>query len=108
MAKKVVLEDIKRKPTSRGENQNKETRDARLDFSATNHDQITRHWMGAIKKRDDILPAIYQRALAAAGVISAKQTDDDMDSEDENDRANIESETDGSEDGVGSEMSSVY
>jgi hypothetical protein len=79
VAKKVVLEDIKRKPMSSRENQNKETWDARLDFSATNHDQMMCHWMGAIKKRDDILPAIYQHALAAAGVIGAKQTDDDID-----------------------------
>jgi hypothetical protein len=106
-----LLEDIKRKPTSHGENQNKPTRDARLDFSSTNHDKMTRHWLGAIKKKADSLPAIYQRALAIAGFICAKQTDNDMDSEEENDRADIESETDDAEDAeddVGSEMSSVH
>jgi hypothetical protein len=102
------LEDIKRKPTSHGENQNKPTRDARLDFSSTNHDKMTRDWLGAIKKKSDSLPAIYQRALVVAGILWAKQTDDDMGSEEENVRADIESETDDAEDDLGSEMSSVH
>ena len=70
-----MLEDTKRKPSSCRETQNKETRNVRLDFSATNYDKMTCHWVGAIKKKDDILPAIYQCALAAASIISAKQTD---------------------------------
>jgi hypothetical protein len=107
VAKKLLLEDIKRKPGSRRESQNKVTRDAKLDFSATNNGKATRHWVAAIKKRDDILPTIYQRALAAAG-ISANLPDDDMASDSENDRANIESETDDPEDDVGSETSSVH
>lgn len=100
-----MLEEIKRKPASRGEN--KVTRDAKLDFSATNNEKTTRHWMAAIKKKDNVLPTIYQRALAAAGV-SARQPDDDMESENENDRANIESETDSLDDDVDSEMSSIH
>ena len=72
-------------------------RDAKLDFSATNNEKMTCSWMGAIKKRDDILPAIYQRALAAAG-IGARQLEDDVNSDSENDHADIESESDGSED----------
>ena len=68
--------------------------DSRLDFSSTNYDRTTHQWMGAIKKKGESLPAIYQRALAVAGV-SAKQVDD-VDSDSENDCADIdlESETD--------------
>jgi len=47
--------------------------------------------MGAIKKKGESLPAIYQRALAVSGV-SAKQVDD-VDSDSENDCADIDSES---------------
>ena len=103
-----MLEDIKRKPTLCGENQNKPTCDARLNFSSTNHDKMMCDWLGAIKKKADSLPAIYQCTLVVAGIFWAKQTDDDMASEEENVRADIESETDDAEDDIGSEMSSVH
>ena len=97
MVKKLLIEDTRKKPTSHGDkNKNKEACDARLDFSATNNGKMTRDWMVGIKKKVDILPDIYQRALMAAG-ITAKQLNNDMDSDFENDRANIESETDDSE-----------
>jgi hypothetical protein len=110
VAKKLLLEDTRKKQTSHGENQKK--RDLSLDFSSANYGKMTRFWLGAIKSKDkinrDTLPAIYQRALVVAGIFCEEQTDDDMDSEEENDRANIESEADDMEDDVGSEMSSVH
>ena len=47
--------------------------------------------MGAIKKKEDSLPAIYQHALAAVGVGANQVADVDLDSE--NDRADIDSES---------------
>ena len=93
MPKKVLIAGPKKKRTSHGQNGNTEIRDARLDFSAANNEKMTCNWMGAIKKKEDVLPAIYQCALTAAGV-GAKQLDDDMDSSSENGHADIESETD--------------
>lgn len=111
MAKRLLLEDVKRKPTSHRENQ-KPPRDAKLDFSSTNYHKMTRNWLGAIKSKNKVdsntLLAIYQRALMVAGINCEEQTDDDMDSEEENVRADIESETDDTEDDVGSEMSALY
>lgn len=80
MAKKLSIEDPKKKKPNR--------RDARLDFSSTNYEKTTHQWLGAIKKKEDSLPAIYQRALADTG---ARQPDD-VDSDSENDRADIDSE----------------
>ena len=85
---------------SRRENQNKPTCDARLDFSSTNHDKMTCDWLRAIKKKSDSLPAIYPHTLVVAGISWAKQTDDDMGSEKENVRADIESETDDAKDDI--------
>ena len=59
---------------------------------------MTCDWMGAIKKKDGVVPKIYDRVLKAVG-FTAKQSDDDMACTSANDRADIESETDESEDG---------
>ena len=93
MPKKVLIAGPKKKQMSHGQNGNTEIWDARLDFSAANNEKMIHDWMGAIKEKDDVLPAIYQHALTAAGV-GAKQLDDDMDSSSENGHADIESETD--------------
>jgi len=69
---------------------NKMAWDSRLDFSSTNYNRTTHQWMGAIKKEASP-PAIYQYALAVAGV-STKQVDD-VDSDSENDHADIDLES---------------
>ena len=81
MAKKLSIEDPKKKKPN--------CRDARLDFSSTNFEKTTHQWLGAIKKKEDSLPAIYQQALAAT---SARRPDDHVDSDSENDCADIDSE----------------
>lgn len=71
---------------------NNETRNAKFDFSATNNGTPTNLWMGAIKQKRSALPAIYDTVLTAAGV--KKQSDSEINGGPENDRADIESETD--------------
>ena len=83
MVKKLLNEDPKKK--------RKKGWDSSLDFSSTHHERTTHQWMGAIKKKEDSLPAIYQHALAVAGT-GSKQVDDE-DSGSENDCADIDSES---------------
>jgi hypothetical protein len=96
--KRLLIEDPKKKSMSHKENKNKGTHNARLDFSATNNGKMTCDWMDAIRKKDGIVPKIYDRVLKAAGY-AAKQSDDDMPHISVNDCADVESETDESEDG---------
>jgi len=87
------LIESKKKQPSHNDN---ETRNAKLDFSATNNGITTNHWMGAIKQKSSALPDIYDRVLKAAGV--KKQSDSEMNGGPDNDRADIESETEDEED----------
>jgi len=51
VVKKLLNEDPKKK--------RKKGWDSRLDFSSTHHERTTHQWMGAIKKKEDSLLAIY-------------------------------------------------
>ena len=93
-----MIDDPKKKSASHKENKNKGTCNARLNFSATNNGKMTCDWMEAIKKKDGVVPKIYDHVLRTVGY-TAKQSDDDMPRTSANDRADIESETDESEDG---------
>ena len=88
-----MIDNSKKKPTSRGDHEG--IWDARLDFSATNNGKMTRCWAEAIQKKGD-LQEVYRRACEIGG-FRAKQHDNNITYESENDRANIESETDGAE-----------
>lgn len=88
MVKKLLIEVPKKKPTLDGKNKDKGTRNARLDFSATNNGATTMAWIVAINKKDGILPIVHQRALAVSGADIMGSTSKLV-----NDRADIDSES---------------
>lgn len=78
-------------------------RNSKLDFSANNYLDTTRDWVGALKKKHDVFPAVYDRAKAASGR-SIKHADTDMLPSTSNARADIDSES--SDDGVDTDAES--
>jgi hypothetical protein len=93
--KRLLIDGPKKKPTSCGQDKDKDKGiwDARLDFSANNNGKTTYCWVAAIKKKGK-LEDVYRRAQDIGSPV-AKKCDDEMRDDSENDRADIESETDG-------------